>query len=32
VAILSAMDIKSFVSETLEQLGSGISKARGKPE
>jgi hypothetical protein len=25
------MDIESFVSQALEQLGSGISKARGKP-
>lgn len=25
------MDIDSFVSQALEQLGSGISKARGKP-
>jgi NTP-dependent ternary system trypsin peptidase co-occuring protein len=25
------MDIESFVSEALEQLGSGISKARGRP-
>jgi hypothetical protein len=26
-----AMDIESFVSEALAQLGSGINKARGKP-
>ena len=25
------MDIESFVSEALEQLGAGIEKARGKP-
>jgi hypothetical protein len=25
------MDIESFVSQALEQLGAGISKARGKP-
>ena len=25
------MDIESFVSQALEQLGSGINKARGKP-
>ena len=25
------MDIDSFVSQALEQLGSGINKARGKP-
>jgi hypothetical protein len=25
------MDIESFVSQALEQLGAGVDKARGKP-